>query len=95
MINRTRPPYDIGNANYEPNALKRAYSLGAIEANDCKTRGGEQKDPDPVNKLPPCFVEPPSLYSNTLYPLVQKGKAPNVPAPQGDEGRKSADPKKR
>src|SRR3954471_16872175 len=58
-LNRTRPAYDTGNAYIEPNNYKRGISLGAPEANDCKTRGGEQKNPDAANKLPPCFVEPP------------------------------------
>jgi hypothetical protein len=67
----------------------------ASESAYCKTRGGEQKNANSADKLTPCFVEPPSLYSNTLYPLVEMGKAPNVPAPQGLEGRKPADPNKR
>ena len=94
-LNRTRPPYDIGNAYIEPNNYKRALPLGAPESMDCKVRGGEQKNPDPANKLTPCFVEPPSLWDNNLFPLVEQGKSPNIPAPQGTEGRKPADPDRR
>jgi hypothetical protein len=94
-LNRTRPTYDVGNAYIEPNNYKRAFPLGAPEANDCKTRGGEQKNPDPANKLLPCFIEPPSLWDNNLYPLVEQGKSPNIPAPQGTEGREPADPNRR
>jgi phospholipid/cholesterol/gamma-HCH transport system substrate-binding protein len=95
QVNQTRPTYDIGNAYIEPNNYKRGIPLGAPEANDCKTRGGEQKDPDPEKKLAPCFVEPPSLWDNHLFPLVQQGKAPRTPAPTGTEGRKSSDPDRR
>ena len=91
-INRTRPDYDIGNANIEPNNYKRALPLGAPEANDCKTRGGTQRDPNPDEKLTPCFVEPPSLWDNQRYPSVDRGESPNVPAPQGTEGRRPARP---
>jgi hypothetical protein len=90
-LNRTRPDYDVGNAYIAPNNYKRALPLGAPEAFDCKTRGGEQKNPDPAEKLVPCFVQPPSLWDNKFFPLVDQGKAPNVPAPQGEEGRESTD----
>jgi virulence factor Mce-like protein len=96
-VNQTRPAYDRGNAYLEPNAYKRGIPLGITESADCKTAPGgqEQKDPNPDAKLPPCFVEPPSLWDNKLFPLVDAGKAPNVPAPQGTEGRKPADPNRR
>src|SRR5215208_7823567 len=94
-LNAKRPEYDIGNAYIEPHNYKRALPLGAPEAHDCKTRGGEQKDPDPAKKLTPCFIEPPSLWDDHYYPLVRQGFAPNRPAPQGIEGRKPADPDRR
>jgi virulence factor Mce-like protein len=92
-MNPTRPPYDRGNAYTEPNAEKRAVGLGIIESADCKVTGGEKRDPSPGS--PPCFVEPPSLWDNSLFPLVQAGRAPSVPAPQGREGRAPADPARR
>jgi virulence factor Mce-like protein len=95
QVNQTRPPYDRGNAYIEPNNYKRALPLGIPESADCKTAGGEQKNPDPEKKLPPCFVEPPSLWDNHFFPLVDLGKAPRVPAPQGVEGRRPADPDRR
>ena len=94
-FNRTRPEYDIGNAYIEPNNYKRGIELGAPEAHDCKTRGGEQKNPSPSPALTPCFVEPPSLWDNHFFPLVERGRAPNVPAPQSREGREPADPDRR
>jgi virulence factor Mce-like protein len=89
-LNQTRPSYDRGNSYIAPNAYQRAMPLGAIESFDCKTIGGEKSEVS--DKNPPCFVQPPSLWGNQLYPNVDSGRAPNVPAPQGEEGRKPADP---
>jgi phospholipid/cholesterol/gamma-HCH transport system substrate-binding protein len=94
-VNQTRPAYDRGNAYIEPNNYKRGIQLGIPESADCKTAGGGQKEPDSDKKLPPCFVEPPSLWDNHLFPLVEQGKAPRTPAPQGTEGRTPADPNRR
>ena len=89
-LNQTRPTYDRGNSYIAPNAYQRAMPLGAIESFDCKTVGGEKSAVSDKNL--PCFVQPPSLWTNQLFPNVDSGKAPNVPAPQGEEGRKPADP---
>jgi virulence factor Mce-like protein len=80
-LNRTRPPYDTGNSYIEPNEGARAVRLGIRESFDCKSRGGEQREPDPAQKLPPCYVKAPSLFSKKLFPLVQSGVAPNIPSP--------------
>jgi hypothetical protein len=80
-LNTTRPKYDIGNAYPEPNDNARAIKLGIRESFDCKTRGGEQPNPQPDPPLQPCFQKPPSLYGNTLFPLVKQGRAPNIPSP--------------
>src|SRR3954468_10826404 len=79
-LNTTRPAYDIGNSSPEPNELPRSIRLGIRESFDCRTRGGEQRQPDPANKLSPCYIKPPSLFSKKLYPLVQRGVAPNLPS---------------
>ena len=94
QLNPTRPPYDIGNAYPEPNEGARATQLGIRESFDCKTRGGTQREPDPVRKLSPCYPKPPSLYGNTLYPLVQSGEAPNIPSPGPNDpvGTRPANP---
>ena len=92
-LNRTRPGYDRGNAYIEPNVYKRAVGLGVPESADCKVTGGEKRSASQGS--PPCFVEPPSLWDNRLFPLVRAGHAPNVPAPQGREGRAPADPGRR
>jgi len=92
-LQSTRPPYDRGNAYIEPNIYKRAVGLGVPESADCKVTGGEKRSASQGS--PPCFVEPPSLWDNRLFPLVRAGHAPNVPAPQGSEGRVPADPGRR
>jgi phospholipid/cholesterol/gamma-HCH transport system substrate-binding protein len=89
-LQSTRPSYDRGNSYIAPNAYQRAMPLGAIESFDCKTVGGEKRDVS--DKDLPCFVQPPQLWGNQLFPNVDSGRAPNVPAPQGEEGRKPADP---
>ena len=81
QTNVTRPDYDIGNSYPEPNENARAIRLGVRESFDCRTRGGEQRDPDPEEKLTPCFQKPPSLFSRRLFPLVERGRAPNLPSP--------------
>ncbi|GAC1326440.1 MAG: hypothetical protein NVSMB25_25790 [Thermoleophilaceae bacterium] len=43
--------------------------------------GGEQRDPDPQNKLPPCFVQPPSLYDGRQFPHVDRGVVRRAPSP--------------
>ena len=85
-LNRTRPPYDTGNSYPEPNEGERATRLGIRESFDCKTRGGEVRQPNAAEKLPPCYVKPPSLFSNNQYPLVQSGEAPNIPSPGANSG---------
>ena len=41
--------------------------------------------PNSPNAAPPCFVSPPQLYGNQKFPRLDRGKAPLVPRPQGDE----------
>ena len=101
-----RPSRERGNAYLAPNALNRVPSLGTFESFDCKPAGGELKNPDdnldepnPLlkasGKRAPCFVQPPSLYSGKRFNKPEKGKAPNVPAPQGAAGNAPADPDQR
>ena len=93
-LNQTRPPYDTGNSYPEPNEGARGTQLGIRESFDCKTRGGEVHEPNAADKLPPCYIKPPSLYSNKLFPLVQSGVAPNVPSPGAENpaGTRPANP---
>jgi hypothetical protein len=89
-VNQTRPEYDRGNSYIAPNAYQRGMSLGAIEAFDCKTVGGEKREVSDGDL--PCFIQPPQLWGNTQFPNVGRGDDPLVPAPQGLEGNKPADP---
>jgi phospholipid/cholesterol/gamma-HCH transport system substrate-binding protein len=86
------PSYDRGNAYLAPNAYTRAAKFGVIESLSCANAGGEQKSPDPNNSAPPCYVQPPSLFNGTDFPLLQKGQAPVKPAPGSYDGTKPAQP---
>jgi phospholipid/cholesterol/gamma-HCH transport system substrate-binding protein len=95
-----RPFFERGNAYLEPNALLRAVALGTIESFDCAPAGDERRDPedatDPgesaADKAPPCFVQPPSLYTGKRFTPLARGQAPKVDPPRGFDGRAPADP---
>jgi virulence factor Mce-like protein len=91
---QTRPQFDRGNAYQANNALRRGEGLGVIESFDCRPDhpdGNGTTDQiarrDPVDTtttdLPPCFVQPPQLWSShhQRYPRLDKGEAPLNPPP--------------
>jgi phospholipid/cholesterol/gamma-HCH transport system substrate-binding protein len=90
----SRPPWERGNAYVAPNAYARAIGLGSIESFDCDPSGGEQRDPSGTGftAAPPCFVAPPQLFQDDKYPRLRRGRAPDVPAPQGRAGNSPATP---
>jgi phospholipid/cholesterol/gamma-HCH transport system substrate-binding protein len=81
------PNWARGNAYVAPNTLDRAIPLGTIESFDCHNTGfpgrGTQRDPidDSRGELPPCFQQPPFLYSSTFYPFLKKGEISHVVPP--------------
>ena len=94
----TRPRRERGNAYLSPNTLSRAPGLGTIESFDCRPVGGQLRDPDDqvnnpnpltknARKLPPCFEQPPTLFSGRKFNRSPRGVAPLVPAPGPVEGR--------
>ena len=96
-IQPTRPQYDRGNAYLAPNNRIRDTQFGIIESFDCRSEPGAQNGgnsgtgrKEPVDSmgtvLPPCFVQPPSLWDNNRFSRINKGEAPLVPAPFGLEG---------
>jgi virulence factor Mce-like protein len=89
-IQRTRQPYDRGNAYPAPNYLLRNRPLGMTESADCKPTDGEQPDPEP--DLPPCFVQPPSLFNRERIPTLERGEEQLRRAPQQNEGTQPAKP---
>ena len=88
-IQTSRPAYDRGLAYPAPNYLKRNRPLGMTESWDCKP-GGEQRDP--IDTLPPCFIQPPSLWDGNHFPRIDRGDGFNRPKPRGNEGREPARP---
>jgi hypothetical protein len=97
---RERPDFDRGMANMQPNSLNRVLALGTYESLRCI--GGEKRDPVDATDLPPiiknefkraaCFTQGPSLYDGKLFNMAERGRAPNVKAPQGTVGRKPIPP---
>ena len=90
---RRRRQNDRGNSYVAPNAYNRGRATGIQpgESFDCRASGGEQ--PDPQENLPPCFVQPPSLFDGNQYPRVQRDQAPVKPSPYtGNEGTRPVGP---
>jgi phospholipid/cholesterol/gamma-HCH transport system substrate-binding protein len=87
-LNLSRPAYERGNAYLAPNAWQRFRPLGVLESFDCSPAGGVKREP--TDALPPCYVQPPSLWDDKLFPRLERGKAPLVPPPLGNEGTRHA-----
>jgi hypothetical protein len=85
MLRTERPSNERGNAYLAPNNYNRAPRLGIEEAFDCKPSGGEVKNPsdDGTTQIPPCFVQPRSLYDNNFFPTIDKGEVYLKPPPRG------------
>jgi phospholipid/cholesterol/gamma-HCH transport system substrate-binding protein len=91
-----RPDNERGNAYMQPNTLMRGIALGTIESFDCTPSGGEVRDPQDAEsvpppeknaeKRPPCFVSPASLYSGKQFTIPERGVAPLKPRPGLREG---------
>jgi virulence factor Mce-like protein len=95
MLRTERPQHERGNAYLSPNAYNRAVPLGAIESFDCKPEGHEVKDPSDTGfeQIPPCFVQPKSLYDNRQFPHLIPGHVRLKPPPRGTtEGKSSTNP---
>ena len=69
--------------------------LGIVESFDCKPSGGKVKDASDngINQVPPCFVQPRSLYDNRFFPHLDPGDVRLEPSPKGTrDGTQSARP---
>src|SRR3954452_25498617 len=76
QLRTQRPANERGNAYLAPNNYNRAPDFGIEESFDCKPNGGEVKNPpaDGFAQIPPCFVQPRSLYDNNFFPTIDKGE---------------------
>jgi virulence factor Mce-like protein len=85
QLKTERPANDRGNAYLAPNNYNRAPFLGIEESFDCKPSGGEVKNPsdDGSTQIPPCFVQPRSLYDNLYFPHLNPGHVHLKPSPRG------------
>jgi phospholipid/cholesterol/gamma-HCH transport system substrate-binding protein len=95
-IQRTHPNYERGNSYPAPNYLTRGRPLGITESFDCKPTGlpgdGTKPENTEMGNLPPCFVQPPSLWDGTLFPKLKSGGAPIRSAPGPYDGTRSPTP---
>src|SRR3954470_22659769 len=90
-----RPANERGNAYLAPNNYNRAPRFGIEETFDCKPSGGEVKNPSDngTTQIPPCFVQPRSLYDNHFFPNLDKGDVYLKPSPRGStRGTQPANP---
>jgi phospholipid/cholesterol/gamma-HCH transport system substrate-binding protein len=96
QLRTKRPPTERGNSYLAPNAYNRATTLGIIESFDCKPTGGEVReasDNGQTPQVPPCFVQPRSLYDNRRFPHLDPGEVRLEPSPKGTrDGTQSANP---
>ena len=86
-LRNQRPPYERGNAYLAPNFGERGQPLGAFESFDCRPSGIQR---DPVREhgtAPPCFVAPPSLFSNRQYTRLRRGQVPSLTRLSPPSGR--------
>jgi phospholipid/cholesterol/gamma-HCH transport system substrate-binding protein len=85
-LKRERPANERGNAYLAPNAYNRGVPLGInAESFDCKPSGGEVRNAsdDGFEQVPPCFVQPKSLYDNRFFPHLDPGVVRRAPSPRG------------
>jgi virulence factor Mce-like protein len=90
-----RPANERGNAYLAPNNYNRAPQFGIEETFDCKPSGGEVKNPSDngSEQIPPCFVQPRSLYDNNFFPTIDKDETILEPSPRGTtRGTQPANP---
>jgi phospholipid/cholesterol/gamma-HCH transport system substrate-binding protein len=95
QLRTSRPSNERGNAYLAPNNYNRAARMGIEESFDCKPSGGEVKNPsdDGTTAIPPCFVQPRSLYDNHFFPNIDKGDVYLKPPPRGTtKGTQPANP---
>jgi virulence factor Mce-like protein len=86
-VQQTRPAYERGNSYGAPNYLKRARLVGGVpESFDCKPAGGVKPEPEPG--LPPCFVQPESLWDGNQFPRLRRGDGRLRPPPRDNDGRR-------
>src|SRR3954452_19406195 len=95
QLRTQRPANERGNAYLAPNNYNRAPRFGIEETFDCKPSGGEVKNPSDngTTQIPPCFVQPRSLYDNHFFPNIDKGDVYLKPPPRGTtKGTQPANP---
>jgi virulence factor Mce-like protein len=85
QLKNQRPADERANSYLAPNAYNRAVPIGMVESFDCKPSGGKVTNPSDNGQVqvPPCFVQPRSLYDNHFFPHLDPGKVRLKPPPRG------------
>jgi phospholipid/cholesterol/gamma-HCH transport system substrate-binding protein len=95
-VKTQRPANERANSYLAPNAYNRGPAFGInSEQFDCKPTNGEVKNAsdDGQTQIPPCFVQPSSLYDNRQFPHLDPGKVRLQRSPRGTTtGNAPADP---
>ena len=73
------PPIERANAYPDPSSYLNAGKYGVIPSFSCANVGGEKTTSE--EKSPPCHVQGPWAWSGKLFPLLRRGIAPNLKAP--------------
>jgi hypothetical protein len=68
-----------------PENYLTAGKYGGIQSFSCANAGGEKSDPTPKTQTsagaPPCHEQGKSAWDGSLFPRLERGKAPNQKAP--------------
>jgi phospholipid/cholesterol/gamma-HCH transport system substrate-binding protein len=83
----TIPKNERANGYPMPENYLTAGKYGVISSFSCANNGGEQDQPG--DKAPPCHVQGKSAWDSSLFPRLERGKAPNQNGP-ADPGSKGA-----
>ena len=81
------PTIERANAYPDPQSYLTAGRYGVIPSFTCSNVGGEKTSTE--DKSPPCHVQGPQGWDGKLFPMLERGKAPNKRGPD-DPGSKGA-----
>jgi virulence factor Mce-like protein len=85
------PKIERANAYPDPTSYLNAGKYGIIPSFSCANAGGEKTSTE--DKSPPCHVQGPWGWGGKYFPRLQRGKAPNVKAPDTPAPNEVGQPK--
>ena len=81
-IATARQNFERGTAYPAANAYNRRRLFGIQESSDCSKTGGQTAEARA--DLPPCHVQPPSLFDGKAFPRLHAGRPAVIAPPQGN-----------